>query len=139
MAGAVSGLLPLEDKATAMRIPSWSGKPLAAQSGPAVSMLIRKVSGMRRYRLPMIAMTNTGPQAGTRALHISACVRSRRALSPAAFRVMAHGAVDGDPLGSRERRWSRGLPEATVAKKVGDGGMVVDSRLKGRGSERPRP
>ena len=61
MAGAVSGLLPLEDKATAMRIPSWSGKPLAAQSGPAVSTLIRKVSGLRRYRLPMAAMTNTGP------------------------------------------------------------------------------
>jgi hypothetical protein len=30
LAGAVSGLLPLEDKATAMRIPSWSGKPSAA-------------------------------------------------------------------------------------------------------------
>ena len=30
-------------------------------------------------------------------------------------------------------------PEATVEKKAGDGGMVVDCRLKGRGSERPRP
>lgn len=140
MAGAVSGLLPLEDKATAMRIPSWSGKPLAAQSGPAVSMLIRKVSGLRRYRLPMVAMTNTGPWADTRAMHISACVCSRhRAVSQAAFRVAAHAADDANPQESRERRWSRGLPEATVAKKAGDGGMVVDSRLKGRGSERPRP
>ena len=26
-------------------------------------------------------------------------------------------------------------PEATVEKKAGDGGMVVDCRLKGRGSE----
>ena len=123
-----------------MRIPSWSGKPLAAQSGPAVSTLIRKVSGLRRYRLPMVAMTNTGPQAGTRALHISACVCSRRrAVSQAAFRVAAHAAVDATPQGSRERRWSRGLHEATVEKKAGDWGMVVDCRLKGRGSERPRP
>ena len=43
------GSSPLEDKATAMRIPSWSGKPLAAQSGPADSTLIRKVSGLRRH------------------------------------------------------------------------------------------
>jgi hypothetical protein len=61
MAGAVSGLLPIEDKATAMRIPSWSGEPLAAQSEPAVSRLIRKVSGLRHYRLPMVAMTSSGP------------------------------------------------------------------------------
>ena len=89
---------------------------------------------MRRYRLPMIAMTNTGPWAGKRALHISACVCSRhRAVSQAAFRVAAHAADDANPQGSRERRWSRGLPEATVEKKAGDGGMVVDSRLKGRG------
>ena len=33
MAEAVSGLLPLEDKATAMRIPSWSGKPWQRSRG----------------------------------------------------------------------------------------------------------
>jgi hypothetical protein len=43
------------------------------------------------------------------ALHIPTCVRSRHgALWQAAFRVAAHGAVDADPQGSRERRWSRG-------------------------------
>ena len=38
---AVSGVL--NDKATAMRVLSLSGKPSAARSGPAVSTLIRKV------------------------------------------------------------------------------------------------
>jgi hypothetical protein len=73
-------------------------------------------------------------------MHISACVYSRhRTVSQAAFRVAAHAADDANLQGSRERRWSRGLPEAMVDKKAGDGGMVVDCRLKGRGSERPRP
>ena len=44
MAEAVSGILPREDKATAMRALSRSGKPSAARSGPAVSTLMRKVS-----------------------------------------------------------------------------------------------
>ena len=55
------------------------------------------------------AMTNTGSLAGTRALHIEHVFAAIGALSQAAFRVAAHGAVDADPVGSRERRWTRGL------------------------------
>jgi len=54
-------------------------------------------------------MTNTGSLAGTRALHIEHVFAAIGALSQPAFRVAAHGAVDADPVGSRERRWTRGL------------------------------
>ena len=70
LAEAVSGISPREDKATAMRVLSLSGKPSASWSGSAVSTLIRKVSGLRRYRpgrfVGEAAMTNAGPLAGTR-------------------------------------------------------------------------
>ena len=96
MADAVSGILPREDKATAMRVLSLSGKPSASRSGPAVSTLIRKVSGLRRYRpgrfVGEAAMTNGGPLAETRRCispHVFAAVmaRSRRLFS--ALRPMA--------------------------------------------------
>jgi hypothetical protein len=94
----------------AMRALSLLGNPSLSRSGPAASTTIRKVSGSPRYRLPMAAaMTNTGPLAGTRALHVEHVFAAIGALSQAAFRVVAHSAVDGDRLGSRERRWSRGL------------------------------
>ena len=115
MAEVGSVVLPREDKATAMRVLSLSGQPSASRSGSAVSTLIRKVSGLRRYRpgrfVGEAAMTNAGPLAGRRRCifpHVFAAVM---ALLQAAFRVAAHGAVDADPQGSRERRWSRGLAE----------------------------
>ena len=40
------------------------------------------------------------------------------ALLQAAFRVAAHGAVDADPQGSRERRRSGDLAEVMVEKKA---------------------
>ena len=43
------------------------------------------------------------------ALRLSAYVRGVMAFWQAAFRVAAYGAVDADPVGSRERRWTRGL------------------------------
>ena len=143
MAEAVSGILPREDKATAMRVLSLSGKPSASRSGSAVSTLIRKVSGLRRYRpgrfLGEAAMTNAGPLAGRRRCifpHVFAAVM---ALLQAAFRVAAHGAVDADPQGSRERRWSRGLRRGHGSRRrlTPRGGMFVGCRLKRRGSERP--
>jgi hypothetical protein len=84
MAEAGSGVLPREDKATAMRVLSLSGKPSASRSGRAVSTLIRKVPGLRRH-LPggfvrEAAMANAGP-----------LVETRRCISPHVFAaVMAH-------------------------------------------------
>ena len=132
MAEAVSGVLPREDKATAMRVLSLSGKPSAARSGPAVSTLIRKVSGLRRHRpgrfVSEAAMTNAGILGRDAALHVPACVRGRHgALSQAAFRVAAHGAVDADRLGSRRKTLEPRPARGAVEKKAeaDDGGMVV--------------
>jgi hypothetical protein len=81
---AGSGVLPREDKATAMRVLSLSRKPSASRSGRAVSTLIRKVPGLRRH-LPggfvrEAAMANAGP-----------LVETRRCISPHVFAaVMAH-------------------------------------------------
>jgi hypothetical protein len=78
------GRFPREDKATAMRVLSLSGKPSASRSGRAVSTLIRKVPGLRRH-LPggfvrEAAMANAGP-----------LVETRRCISPHVFAaVMAH-------------------------------------------------
>jgi hypothetical protein len=116
MAEAVSGILPREDKATAMRMLSLSGEALGVAAGPAVSTQIRKVSGLRPYRpgrfVGEAAMMNAGPLAGTRRCispHVFAVVMAHSARLLSALR--AHGAVDAAPQGSRERRWSRGLPE----------------------------
>jgi hypothetical protein len=95
---AVSGVL--NDKATAMRVFSLSRKPSAARSGLAVSTLIRKVSGLRRYPpgrfVREAATTNAGPLAGMwrcMSPHVFAAVmaRSRRLLS--AWRPMAPSMV----------------------------------------------
>jgi hypothetical protein len=89
-------------KATAMRVLSLSGKPLVSWSGPAVSTLIRKVFGLRRYRpgrfLGEAAMTNAGRLGRDAALyipHVFAAVmaRSRRlfsAVRPWRCRCRAH-------------------------------------------------
>ena len=96
MAEAVSGF-SREDKATAMRVLSLSGKPSASRSGSAVSTLIRKVSGLRRYR-PGRFLGGGDDERGTlgreAALHISARVRGR------------HGALAGcfPRCGPRRRR-----------------------------------
>jgi hypothetical protein len=45
LAEAVSGILPHEDKAIAIRVLSLS-EPSASRSGPAVSTLMRKVPGL---------------------------------------------------------------------------------------------
>ena len=98
------------------------GKPSVSRSGPAVSTLIRKVSGLRRYRpgrfVGEAAMTNAGPLAGMRRCispHVFAVVMARSGRLLSALR--AHGAVDADPQGSRERRWSRGLPEVMGSRR----------------------
>jgi hypothetical protein len=49
MAGAVSGILPLEDKAIVMRVLSLFVNPSLSRSGPTISTPIRKVSGLRRH------------------------------------------------------------------------------------------
>jgi hypothetical protein len=68
MVEAASGILTREDKATAMRVLSLSGKALGVAVGPAVSTLMRKVPGLRHYRpsrlLGEAAMTNAGSMAG---------------------------------------------------------------------------
>jgi hypothetical protein len=96
-------------KATAMRVLSLSGKPLVSWSGPAVSTLIRKVFGLRRYRpgrfLGEAAMTNAGSLGRDAALHIphvfaAVMARSRRVSS--ALRPMAPSMPTHE--GSRERR-----------------------------------
>jgi hypothetical protein len=100
MAEAVSGILPREDKATAMRVLSLSGKPSASRSGPAVSTPIHKVSGLHRPGrfVGEAAMTNAGSLAGMwrcMSPHVFAAVRARS--GQAAFRDAAHGAVDAYP------------------------------------------
>jgi hypothetical protein len=86
VAEAVSGILPREDKAIAIRVLSLS-EPSASRSGPAVSTLMRKVPGlMLPSGPPMAALTNGGPLAETRRCispHVFAAVmaRSRRLLS----------------------------------------------------------
>ena len=85
-------------KATAMRVLSLSGKPLVSWSGPAVSTLIRKVFGLRRYRpgrfVREAAMTSMGSLAGTRRCispHVFAAVgRLLSALRPMAPSMPTH-------------------------------------------------
>ena len=85
-------------KATAMRVLSLSGKPLVSWSGPAVSTLIRKVFGLRRYRpgrfVREAAMTSMGSLAGTRRCispHVFAAVgRLLSALRPMAPSMPSH-------------------------------------------------
>jgi hypothetical protein len=85
-------------KATAMRVLSLSGKPLVSWSGPAVSTLIRKVFGLRRYRpgrfVREAAMTSMGSLAGTRRCispHVFAAVgRLLSALRPMAPPMPSH-------------------------------------------------
>jgi hypothetical protein len=76
-----SVILPREDKATAMRVLSLSGQPSASGSGSAVSTLIRKVSGLRRYRpgrfVGEAAMTNAGSLARMWRCIFPPCVRGR--------------------------------------------------------------
>jgi hypothetical protein len=149
MAESVSGIPPREDKGTAMRVLSLSGKPSVSRSGPAASRLIRKVSGLRRYRLGRFvgeaAMTNAGPLAGTRRCispHVFAAVMARSGRLLSAVRPI--GAVDAGPQGSRERRWSRGLPEVMGSRRRltprrGHGRRLTPPRGGGPKGVRPNP
>jgi hypothetical protein len=72
------------------------GKPSAARLGAAVSRLIRKVFGLRRYRpgrfVGKAAMTNAGLLAGTRRCispHVFAVVMARSGRLLSALRPMA--------------------------------------------------
>ena len=87
----------MNTKATAMRVLSLSGKPLVSWSGPAVSTLIRKVFGLRRYPGRFVreaAMTSMGSLAGTRRCispHVFAAVgRLLSALRPMASSMPSH-------------------------------------------------
>jgi hypothetical protein len=98
---------PREDKAIAMPVLSLSGMSSASGAGPAVSALGRKVSGLG-FHCPgrfvrKAAMANMGDprrKCGAASPRVFAVPwRSGRLLS-----IAAHGAVDADPQGSRERR-----------------------------------
>jgi hypothetical protein len=111
-----SGVLPREDKATAMRVLSLSGQPSASRSGSAVSTLIWKVFGLRRYRPGRLvggaAMTNAGSLAGMwRCIsqHVFAIVMARSGGLLSTLRPMAPSIPTRE--GSRERPWSEGSPE----------------------------
>jgi hypothetical protein len=101
VAEGVSGILPREDKAIAIRALSLS-EPSASRSGPAVSTLMRKVPGlMLPSGPPMAALTNGGPLAETRRCispHVFAVVMARSGRLLSALR--AHGAVGADSQGS---------------------------------------
>jgi hypothetical protein len=115
-------------------------------SGPAVSRLIHKVSGLRRYRpsrfLGEAAMTNAGPLAGTRRCispHVFAIVMARSGRLLSALRPMAPSMPTHE--GSRERRWSRDLPEVMGSRRrlTPRRGNVRRLTPKGRGSKGLRP
>jgi hypothetical protein len=146
VAEAVSGILPREDKAIAIRVLSLS-EPSASRSGPAISTLIRKVSGLRRYRpgrfVREAAMTNAGSLAGMRRCmspHVFAIVmaRSGRLLSvlgPMAPSMPAHKDHEKD-VGAEA------CPRSWVEKKARDGGHVrrlTPSRGGGPKGLRPDP
>jgi hypothetical protein len=131
MAEAVSGILPREDKATAMCVLSLSGRPrlLRGRGRPFYADLegFRLASYRPGRFVREAAMTNAGSLAGMWCCisqHVFAIVMARS--GQAAFRVAAHGAVEAEPQGSRERRWNRGPPEVMrLEKKARDGGMFV--------------
>ena len=121
------------------------GKPSASRSGPAVSTLIRKVSGLRRYRpgrfVGEAAMTNAGPLAGTRRCispHVFAAVMARSGRLLSAVRPMApsmptHKDHEKD-VGAEV------CPRSWVEKKATRDGACSSADVpKGRGSERPPP
>jgi hypothetical protein len=121
------------------------GKPSVSWSGPAISTLIRKVSGLRRYRpgrfVREAAMTNAGSLAGMRRCmspHVFAIVmaRSGRLLSvlgPMAPSMLAHKDHEKD-VGAEA------CPRSWVEKKALDGGACSSADApEGRGSERPPP
>jgi hypothetical protein len=72
-----------------MRVLSLSGKPSVSWSGPAISTLIRKVSGLRRYRPGRFVREAAMMDAGSLA-------RMRRGMSPHAFAIVM--ARSGRPL-----------------------------------------
>jgi hypothetical protein len=95
VAEAVSGILPREDKAIAIRVLSLS-EPSVSWSGRPVSRSIRKVFGLRRHRpgrfVREAATTNAGPLAETRRCispHVFAVVMARSGRLLSALRPMA--------------------------------------------------
>src|ERR1700722_16614134 len=134
---------PVETRRFAMRVLSLLGNPSLSRSGPAVSTPIRKVSGLRCYHPAADGGDDErATLARNAALHIPTCVRSRHgALWQAAFRVAAHGAVDADPQGSRERRWSRGRHRRHSREKADadDGAWASPVAPSGGGPKGLRP
>ncbi len=105
MAEAVSTFSPVKTRRLPCACSVCRGKASVSRSGPAVSTLIRKVSGLPRYRpgrfMGKAAMTNAGSLAGMwRCVspHVFAIVTARSGSLLSALR--AHGAVDRDPQGS---------------------------------------
>jgi hypothetical protein len=95
MADAVSGLLRREDRRPPCACSVCRGSPRCRGSGPAISTLIRKVSGLRRYRpgrfVREAAMTNTGLLAGMwrcMSPHVFAIVMARSGRLLSALRPM---------------------------------------------------
>jgi len=139
-------ILSREDKATAMRLLSLSGKPSAARPGPAVSTLIRKVSGSRRYRrgrfVGEAAMTNAEPLAGTwRCIspHVFAVVMARSGRLLSALRPMAP-AMPTHKDHEKDVR-AEACPRSWVEEKAdaATGAYSSADAPKGRGSETPPP
>ena len=115
-----------------MHLLSPSGEGLGVAVGPAVSRLICKVSGLRRYRpgrfIGEAAMTNAGPLAGMWhcvSPHVFAIVIARSGSLLSALR--AHGAVDADPKDRENDVAAEACPRPWVEKKAdaATGGMFV--------------
>ena len=112
-----------------MRVLSLSGKPSASRSGPAVSTLIRKVSGLRRYRPGRFVgrrRRRTRDPWPDAALHIPACVRGRHGASCrllSALRPMAPSMPT--PKDHEKDVGAEACAEAKVEKKARDRGMFV--------------
>ena len=143
MAEAVSGILPREDKATAMRVLSLSGKPSASRSGSAVSTLIRKVSGLRRYR-PGRFVGGGDDERGTlgrdAALHIPACVRSRHGALAGCFPRCGPWRRRCRPTRiTRKTLEPRPAPRPRSRRRLSATGHVRRLTPQGAGSERPPP
>ena len=141
MAEAVSGF-SREDKATAMRVLSLSGKPPASRSGSAVSTLIRKVSGLHRYR-PGRFLGGGDDERGTlgreAALHIPARVRGRHGALAGCFPRCGPWRRRCRPMKDHEKgvgaeTWPRSWSRRRLTPRRS---MFVGCRLKRQGSERP--
>jgi hypothetical protein len=117
-----------------------------SRSGPAVSRLIRKVSGLRRYRpgrfVREAAMTNAGSLAGMwrcMSPHVFAIVMARSGRLLSALRPMAPSM----PTRKDHEKdvGAEACPRSWVEEKAdaATGACSSADAPKGRGSERPPP